>query len=526
MILTQNGRLLIGNAPPTESTFALDVNGTGQFSGSVTASSFIKSGGTSSQFLKADGSVDSTTYVPIGRTITINGTTQDLSADRTFNVGTVTSVTASSPLLSSGGATPNITIQQASGSQNGFLSSTDWTTFNNKAAAGNYVTLDTTQTITAQKTFSLDIIVNGVNVGKGGGNIISNVRIGNGSLLDNTSGSSNTAIGFSSLSLNTSGASNTGLGTYTLLNNTIGASNTALGFSSMIANTIGNQNTAIGDSSLGSNTSGSQNTAVGRASLFTNTTANNNTSIGFFALYYNTTGSENTATGSQALFQNTTGSNNTSVGYYSLVLNTTGINNTAVGFNALANHTTGNNQVALGLSAGRYINSGANNVLSNSSIYIGADSRASASGNANEIVIGHEGRGNGSNSVTIGNTSITKTILNGNVGIFTASPTTGKLVVKSGESNSTGIVLERGDNTDKLVNIFSETADGKIAIASGGTTKIFLDSVGASYFTGGNLLVGTSTNGASKLRLVGLPTSSAGLSSGDVYNLAGVLMIA
>ena len=47
----------------------------------------------------------------------------------------VGSVTASSPLFSSGGTSPNLTIQQASGSQNGFLSSTDWTTFNNKQAA-------------------------------------------------------------------------------------------------------------------------------------------------------------------------------------------------------------------------------------------------------------------------------------------------------------------------------------------------------------------------------------------------------
>jgi hypothetical protein len=47
----------------------------------------------------------------------------------------ITNVTASSPLFSSGGTTPNITIQQASGSQNGFLSSTDWTTFNNKQNA-------------------------------------------------------------------------------------------------------------------------------------------------------------------------------------------------------------------------------------------------------------------------------------------------------------------------------------------------------------------------------------------------------
>jgi hypothetical protein len=47
----------------------------------------------------------------------------------------VTSVTASSPLGSSGGTTPNITIGQASGSQGGFISSTDWTTFNNKQNA-------------------------------------------------------------------------------------------------------------------------------------------------------------------------------------------------------------------------------------------------------------------------------------------------------------------------------------------------------------------------------------------------------
>ena len=82
-------------------------------------------------------------YVPTSRTITINGTTQDLSANRTFNVGTVTSVTASSPLASSGGATPNITISQSSGSTNGFLSSTDWTTFNSKQ---NTITLTTTGT--------------------------------------------------------------------------------------------------------------------------------------------------------------------------------------------------------------------------------------------------------------------------------------------------------------------------------------------------------------------------------------------
>ena len=56
--------------------------------------------------------------------------------------GTVTSVTASGPLSSSGGATPNITITQANGTTNGYLSSTDWTTFNSKQAALGYTPLN------------------------------------------------------------------------------------------------------------------------------------------------------------------------------------------------------------------------------------------------------------------------------------------------------------------------------------------------------------------------------------------------
>jgi hypothetical protein len=48
--------------------------------------------------------------------------------------GTVTSVSGTAPIASSGGATPAISISQASGSTDGYLSSTDWTTFNNKGA--------------------------------------------------------------------------------------------------------------------------------------------------------------------------------------------------------------------------------------------------------------------------------------------------------------------------------------------------------------------------------------------------------
>lgn len=49
--------------------------------------------------------------------------------------GGVTSVTGTAPIASSGGTTPAISISQATTSTDGYVSSTDWNTFNNKQAA-------------------------------------------------------------------------------------------------------------------------------------------------------------------------------------------------------------------------------------------------------------------------------------------------------------------------------------------------------------------------------------------------------
>ena len=81
--------------------------------------------------------------VPTTRTITINGTSFDLSANRSWTVGSVTSVAALtlgttgadvSSTVATGTTTPVITlnIPTASGSARGALSSTDWTSFNSK----------------------------------------------------------------------------------------------------------------------------------------------------------------------------------------------------------------------------------------------------------------------------------------------------------------------------------------------------------------------------------------------------------
>jgi len=74
-------------------------------------------------------------------TITINGTTYDISTNRTWSVGTVTSIGTSGPIT--GGTitgSGTIGITQATTSTDGYLSSTDWNTFYNKQAAGSYIT--------------------------------------------------------------------------------------------------------------------------------------------------------------------------------------------------------------------------------------------------------------------------------------------------------------------------------------------------------------------------------------------------
>jgi hypothetical protein len=87
-----NNRVGIGTVSPTEK---LEVNG------NIKATSFIKSGGTSSQFLKADGSVDSTVYYAASN-----------PSGYTTNVGTVTSV-ATGTGLSGGTITSSGTISLA-----------------------------------------------------------------------------------------------------------------------------------------------------------------------------------------------------------------------------------------------------------------------------------------------------------------------------------------------------------------------------------------------------------------------------
>jgi hypothetical protein len=160
-----------------------------------------------------------------------------------------------------------------------------------------------------------DTLINGLTVGRGGGNFSGNVALGENALSSNTTGVENAAIGANALAFNTTGVYNTAVGVVAMQFNTIGSSNTAVGRVSLRANISGTGNTAVGEFSLSDNQGGSSNTAVGRASLIKNTTGVYNTAVGSGSLDNNTTGSQNTASGVNALSTNTTYSNIGGFGY-------------------------------------------------------------------------------------------------------------------------------------------------------------------------------------------------------------------
>jgi hypothetical protein len=199
----------------------------------------------------------------------------------------------------------------------------------------------------------------------------------------------------------------------------VGGSNTnfGIGYQVMPKCVSGSYNTAYGSYALYSLTTGSSNTAIGRSALYSNTIGSNNTAIGYGALNSNISGDENVAIGNSAMSSCTTGRLNVAIGGQSLYSLTSGYSNVAIGRMALYSLTTGYQNVAVGQNAGRYVSGGSANQTSTNSVYLGTDTRALSNGDTNEIVIGYQAIGGGSNSVVIGNDSITKTYLKGKLAI-------------------------------------------------------------------------------------------------------------
>jgi len=289
-----------------------------------------------------------------------------------------------------------------------------------------------------------------------------NTALGTSALTDNTDGNANTGVGVYALSQNTHGEKNVGVGNNAIYSNSSGDGNTGIGYDALHA-TIYGHNTAIG-CEAGSGAAGAGGVFIGYqagkaeadsnklyidnsdttapliygdftkdsisingsltvnglisqqstgysvflgedAGLNDDLTDNKNVFIGKDNGKTNTTGEENTALGWASLYWNTNGSFNSSFGNASLAANITGNYNTAIGGESFRNNTSGNYNTLLGYMSGRYYGSSTSNLTTAESLLLlGYNTRASADGTTNEIVIGAGAIGKGDSTAVIGGT--------------------------------------------------------------------------------------------------------------------------
>ena len=186
----------------------------------------------------------------------------------------------------------------------------------------------------------------------------------------------------------------------------------AIGRNSGRYNTTGVANVSIGTNSLPNNTTGSYNVAIGAEALNNNTTGQMNTSFGYASLRANISGNHNSAFGQYSLNANTTGVNNTAFGSGSLMVNTTGAQNVAIGYASLQSLNTGSYNVSVGTSAGRSITTGTYNTFLGYTAGYNGSQKVDAT---NSMALGNGAYTTADNQVVIGNTSITSTILHGDI---------------------------------------------------------------------------------------------------------------
>jgi hypothetical protein len=324
---------------------------------------------------------------------------------------------------------------------------------------------DGSNTVKTMTISTTTIQIDGLNVGRGPGNVSTTTVLGNGALNSGTDGCTDTtAIGYRASFKQSTNGRNSSFGSWALAGSTLGTDNCAFGYKAMsgsgyatgnsafgsqalqnlttaAAFGVANNNSAFGYRSLFSNVSGNGNVAVGKDSLYNNTTSNNN-AFGYQALYTSTTGSRNSAFGHMALRNLTTASDNTAFGYKTLLSGSNGqfsqrntamgsraseagggVSNSAFGFEALrysgfnANSAFGAYTLRNQRTTGTANSNSAfgykaliNNISGYTNSAFGANAGTTVTGGINLTIIGASAEpssATATNQITLGNSSVT-----------------------------------------------------------------------------------------------------------------------
>jgi predicted acyltransferase (DUF342 family) len=424
----------------------------------------------------------------------VNSTVNFTNGDVTVMNGNLT--VANGNLITSG----NVTLAK--------LFVTGDVSMNQKLSVGGDVSMNAKLTVLGDVSMGTRLFVNGIPIGRGGGNLANNIAIGNMALNAISTGGSNTALGSESLKANTAGVGNS-----------------AFGGAALHQNTTGSGNNAFGPYTLYNNLDGSNNSGVGASSLFTNSSGASNNAFGNSALYKNSTGSRNTAIGNEAGRNNTTTNSNTFLGYQADLI-TEGANlsnSTAIGAGA---KITASNQIVLGTTGETVLVPGKTALLGDISMG-STGSRVDICGNLyaqyvpNSIpqaaIIG----GVGSNNFTADVSMNAKLTVVGDVSMGTKLTVNGITISRGGGNMATnsafGSSALNANTTGQYNSAFG--SDTLIANTSGGSNTAFGQLALANNTTGSwNSTIGvTSLNS----NTTGIFNSAVGYESGKSNTIGG-----
>jgi len=332
-------------------------------------------------------------------------------------------------------------------------------------------------------TSGSDATINGVRVGRGGGNVADNTALGESALNLNTNGSGNLAISYFALAANVIGSNNTAVGSYALRNSTQ-SNNTAMGYASFLNLSSGNHNTALGRNSARYIADGSTSLTIANQSVFigTDTKALADSQTNQIVIGYNAIG----------------------LGSNSVVLGNSSITLTALRGNVLINTTT-NAGFGLDVSgSGRFTNNltvtGSTTITGEANVsFLSLSGNTAVNNSGTTMILGTSGAWTGvripknlevTGSAIISSSASTQLQVgsnflfvssSGNVGIGTTTPTASLHISASNTSsaysflvqNSSGQTLFSAQN-NRTVNINSANAvDGDTTIGTTSGTITF-----------------------------------------------------
>lgn len=355
--------------------------------------------------------------------------------------------------------------------------------------------------VTGSISATLDSVINGVTIGKGGGSGALNTAVGSLALSANTTGASNTAFGLGALASITTGSDNVGIGT-----------NAGRYRNGTTVNDNSSGGVYIGNASRASATATTNEIVIGAGAQGNgdNTVTIGNTGIVSTALRGNVT----TNGSVRSDITQTAQSNNISISLLGSNITTypSGffMNAAGYGLNAIYaqhEHRFGGN--ALFLSA---------NIAGGGLIINKFAPTAAGTVTVNQIPT----TGTVTNIRTMSNLHL-MTQFEGNNNL-TVTHMSGLHIYGNYRTSGTGVITVSGAYYGILLADPNEFGAG--ATITGSNYGFYQQGAAPFNHFGGKVIIGTTaTDGTSKLRITGLPTSATGLLAGEVWNNGGVLTI-